>query len=446
MDKDSVILKFDQETISDIENGVNSLSKSIDNNSNSILNLQDDLAEIYANLGKKQPVLQKKHLDICRSSQSVSTDYSNMSYDDCFEIARDSLEKRGFILDDFSYEDLVTDSELEEILDELNRPLSKRENWTKSDFIVVFIAASIGSLGDIILSNRDNKFTGTNSDFSKWLNSFHKHDGGAPIDYQGKGFGGGYHRGLSRGHDILRFIEAIIMFKKGEFVGIRHEAGQAIKVVSKVNQYGTPYEQLSTIEAIVKYAKHMFADLFSTCSLPFPGSSFLAECDNRQLRKFAADMYQNGFNCKNIMIQGLSTIIIEVIIRVYYSIKAVKKIKNKVDIDDDYSNFDKLKEFFKPSNKDKLNEMLLVAHALVTAVNIGKVVIKKAPWEINVTEIVSVVKYGVKVIKANNQRNSEFGKIIRNAEEIHSEWSALDKNLVNEEIVALNGLATLTVA
>ncbi len=63
----------------------------------------------------------------------------------------------------------------------------------------------------------------------------------------------------------------------------------------------------------------MFADLFSTCSLPFPGYSFLVESDNRQIRKFAADMYQNGFNCKNILIQGVSTAIIEIVLRIYFS-------------------------------------------------------------------------------------------------------------------------------
>ncbi len=59
-----------------------------------------------------------------------------------------------------------------------------------------------------------------NQIFSKWLNQFHEHEGGAPIDYQGSGFGGPFHRGgLSKGHDILRFVESIMMFKNGQFAG-----------------------------------------------------------------------------------------------------------------------------------------------------------------------------------------------------------------------------------
>ena len=84
-------------------------------------------------------------------------------------------------------------------------------------------------------------------------------------------------------------------------------------------------------------------------------------------------------------------------------------------------------EFIKPQNKEKLYEMLLVAHSIVTAVNIGKVVIKKSPWELNITEIISVVKYGVKII---SQRNEEYGKIIRNAEEVHMQWEAIERELI----------------
>lgn len=434
MDKDSIILKYEQEEVKDAEHDLAELSDDNDRQSAKLDEMQEKLDKVYAMLGKKPPkskVVPSKVVTEEPSSPVVPI----CNYEDLYQKARGSLIERGLDVDSLDYHDLVSEDELSEIEKELNRPLPRREKWTKGDFIVVFIAASIGSLADIILGNRDNKFTGQNSDFSKWLNQFHKHDSGGPIDYQGKGFGGGYHRGLSRGHDILRFIEAIMMFKNGEFIGIRHEYGETIKVVSKVNQYGTPYEQLSTIEAIVKYAKHMFADLFSTCSLPFPGSSFLAECDNRQLRKFVADMYQNGFNCKNIIVQSLSTIVIETIIRIYYSIHSVKQYKVECELSEDYSNLETFKKFFKPASKEKLNEMLLVAHVITTAVNAGKVVIKKAPWEINVTEIFSVVKYGVRVLKRTMARHSEYEKLIRNSDEIHQKWIELEGEICYDEMI-----------
>lgn len=435
MDKDSIILKYEQAEMREAEEQLTHLKQANDQQEKQLDEIEEKLKRAYALMGKETPRQtvfpppQKSESFPLRPILPVEP----LSYDALFETAKDSLKARGLDVDSLDYHDLLSQGELDEIIADLNRPLPRREEWTKSDFIAVFIAASVGSLADSVLSDRNNQFTGRGSNFSNWLNQFHQHDGGAPIDYQGKGFGGGYHRGLSTGHDILRFIEGILMFKNGEFVGIRYENGVAIQVISNVNQNGTPYEQLSTIEAIVKYAQHMFADLFSTCSLPFPGSSFLVECDNRQLRKFAADMYQNGFNCKNIIIQSISTIIIEVILRIYFSLKSVKAHQNEFEVTEDYSNFEAVKQFLEPISKEKLYEMLLVAHTIVTAVNVGKVVLKKAPWELNVTEIVAVVRYGVKVLKNTIARHSEYAKLIRNAHEIHEKWNELEAVLLNTD-------------
>ena len=442
MDKDSVILKYDQIEVNSISEDIETVSKKNSAQADMLDEMDGKIAEIYAVLGKKPKQVIREFKESSNEIDDINVEAN--SYDELFEIAKSSLIDRGLDVELLDYHDLVSEKELDEIIEDLNRPLFEREQWKKSDFIAVFIAASIGSLVDIILGTRDNKLTGADprkhfeSKFSAWLNRFHKHEGGGPIDYQGEGFGGGFHRGLSKGHDILRFIEAIIMFKNGQFEGIRYVNGEAIKVVSKVNQYGNPYEQLSWIDAICRYAKHMFADLFSTCSLPFPGYSFLVESDNRQLRKFAADMYQNGFNCKNVLIQGLSTAIIEIILRIYFSVQSVRKMNNDTEIAEDYSNWEKIKEFANPQNKEKLNEMLLVAHSIVTAMNIGKVVIKKAPWEINITEIISVIKYGVKVMKANQARNSEYGKLIRNSEELHARWEELEQQLTKLDEESIN--------
>ena len=92
-----------------------------------------------------------------------------------------------------------------------------------------------------------------------------------------------------------------------------------------------------------------------------------------------------------------------------------------------------MKKFFKPEGKEKLNEMLLVAHAIVLAFNVGKVVIKKAPWEINIVEIFSVVKYGVKVLKNTMQRHSEYAKLMRNSDVLHEKWKMLDEQVCTDK-------------
>lgn len=307
---------------------------------------------------------------------------------------------------------------------------------------MVFIAASIGSVADIILGSRDNKLTGKDSRVSNNLNDLHentfKHAQGAPIDYQGKHFGGGFHRELSKGHDLARFPEGIMSFKNGTFEGSYFVDGIKKVVSSSVNQNGNVYEQLSLVQAVVEYTRHMLADLCSKNSLPFPGYSFLRESNNRDLRKFSADMYQNGFNLKNVILQSISTIIIEIIVRLYFSIQSVKKYVAEVEIKDDYSNFEAIKRFIKPINKDKLHEMLLVAHSIVMAVNVGKVVIKKSPWEINVTEIISVVNYGIKVTKAVAARNSDYAKLMYHSGEINKTWSELENTVLNDEVAVIS--------
>lgn len=360
------------------------------------------------------------------------------------------MAERGIDPDDLDYNDLVSEEELEQIVKELNSVLPHEEKWTKADFIVVFIAATIGGVVDFILSNRNNNATGQQSKFSEWLNNtFHegKHATNAPSDYQGEGFGGGYHRELSKGHDIARFAEGIKMFKNGTFEGVRYIDGVAHTVVMTANQYGNPYAQLTMIEAILGYVQHMFADLFSKVSLPFPGYSFLAESTNRDVRKFVADMYHNGFNCKNIIIQSVSTIAIEVVIRIYFSIMSVKKYYDKCEVTEDYSNIDSLKRFIKPGGKEKLHEMLLVAHAIVTAVNVGKVVITKNFAEINVTEIMAVVRYGVSVVSAMRKRNDEYAKLIYHAEQMNELWEQLDKEFLKDETAFIETMPeTLVIA
>lgn len=277
MDKDSVILKYEQDKVQAISSGISDLAESNRQQEEKLNELKAKMARIHELTEvKAQPRAVHKSRAPYETtvSRAVAAPSTEMSYEALYQKANASLAERGIDVDSLDYHSLVSEAELREIEQQLNRPLPRREKWTKSDFIAVFIAAAIGSLADIVLSDRNNALTGTKSDFSKWLNGFHTHEGGAPIDYQGKNFGGGFHRGLSKGHDILRFIEGIMMFQNGQFEAIRYENGIAQRIIRTANQYGTPYEQLSIAEAIARYAKHMFADLFSTCSLPFPGSSF----------------------------------------------------------------------------------------------------------------------------------------------------------------------------
>lgn len=444
MDKDSIILKHEQFEADKLTENVAELSQSGEMQTAQLDEMQTRIDAMYKKLGKTKAVVVPDIKEESDSIEPLSTPVG--SYDELYEVACKSLKERGLDVDSIDFNELIEDDELQKILEELDAPLPRDQKWKKSDFIVVFIAALVGCAVDFAIGNRDNKMTGKGSKFSNWLNEIHekkfKHASGASIDFQGKidgfSFGGGNHRELSKGHDLLRFVEGINSFKTGTFEAVAYENGVKHIIKSTVNQYGNPYQEITLIAAILEYAHHMIADLFSNNSLPFPGYSFLQESSNRDLRKFAADMYANGFNLKNVMIQSVTAVIIEILIRLYFSIQSVKEYKDSVDVADDYSNWEAIKAFVKPTSKDKLHEMLLVAHSIVLAFNVGKIVITKNVADINVAEIISVVKYGIKVTKAVAYRNSDYAKVVYHSNEINKQWGEIanDLDVYDEELLA----------
>jgi hypothetical protein len=112
---------------------------------------------------------------------------------------------------------------------------------------------------------------------------------------------------------------------------------------------------------------------------------------------------------------------------------SVKKYHDQIEVAEDYSNLEALKKFIKPESKEKLHEMLLVAHAIVTAMNVGKVVITKNLASINVTETISVIRYGISVVSAMNKRHGEYARLIYHAGEINDLWKKLDSEYSIDE-------------
>lgn len=443
MDKDLIILKEQQLESEDVKNDLDALRSSNDKQEDRLNQLKKRLDNLYNATGiEKSHATNKVEPKVDNNIKSEE----HISYDELYEQSKESLKNRGLDVDSIDFDDVISDKDLNDLLEGLNEPLPRDSKWNKSDFIVVFTASVIGCVIDFVLGNKDNKLTGKGSKFSDNLNTIHtekfKHKSGAPIDFQGKingfSFGGGNHRELSKGHDVLRFVDGIKSFKNGTFEAVAYKNGVKTIVTSTVNQFGNPYAEMSLISAMLEYAHHMTADLFSNNSLPFPGYSFLRESSNRKLRKFSADMYANGFNCKNVIIQSVTTITLEIIIRLYFSIQSVKQYKKDIDINEDYSNWDLVKKFIKPANKDKLNEMLLVAHTIVLAFNVGKIIITKQIQDINVTEIMAVVKYGIKVTKAVANRNSDYAKLLYHAKRVNDEWENIEKEVsdYDEELLA----------
>ena len=160
------------------------------------------------------------------------------------------------------------------------------------------------------------------------------------------------------------------------------------------------------------------------------------------------------FNLKNISVQSLSTVLVEFVIRLYFAICTIKDFKEDIDIPEDYSKLELFKSAFKST--EKMSEMLLAAHAVVTAVNLGKVSIKcisgepvqiaKGLSQINITEIMSVVKYAVKVTKAVAIRNSDYSKSIYYAKIAKNGWDSLDIMAQEDELEIIKKMPELIIA
>lgn len=442
MDKDLVVLKSEELKTGELQSEIEVIKQRNEDQQERLMDLQNRIQELYMKAGETSIIAFPGEVADEAFAQGEHSVIS--TYEDLYAQAHQFLIDRELDVESIDFDSFLSDTDMAVIVDDLDKTVPREDRWKKSDLVVVFIAAFVGGLTDGILGDRNNKFTARGSKFSEWLNEFHekkwKHKSGAPIDYQGSteglSFGGAYHRELSPGHDLLRFVEGIKAFKEGKFEAKGIRDGVEIVVSVTENQYGTPYGSMTLGAAIIEYCHHMLADLMSNNSLPFPGSSFLRECDNRKIRKLSADMYRQGFNLKNVFVQAASTIAIEIIIRVYFSVLSVQKYDASVEIAEDYSNWEAINQFVKPANKEKLHEMLMVAHTIVTAINLGKIVITKNISTINVTEIAAVVRYGIKVLKAVANRNRDYEKLIYHSSEIQERWEQVVNEVgFNDEIL-----------
>lgn len=280
--------------------------------------------------------------------------------------------------------------------------------FDKTDAVIVFAAAMIECLLDFCFSDPANKNSfackcnSNNNPIGKWSNSIHEriNHKGNPLDFQGRfdangnvifnrevpdgptiSFAGGNHRERTYGHDLLRIISAIKQLHDGKFIDSGYIDGVKIVVESCVNQNGMPYEKLSYAEAFVKYVFHMVADFFSSKGLPIPGWSYLSHSDNREIRKIASELYNDGLNFRTETFQVITTAIPEIIVRIVTYLRYRES------------------EYSKEAKKKKRNLLLLMTHGVSTCVNIGKVVITENPVSINLPMIMQTVRLGWKCIK-----------------------------------------------
>lgn len=250
--------------------------------------------------------------------------------------------------------------------------------FEKLDFVVAFIAGLLEITTHYITSDTNNinslvrKLSNKSTDIGKLFNEIHESIGhaGQPLDYQGKNFGGGDHRVLTFGHDLLMLPLALYMLQKGEFIDGYYDNNEFIEIIRSKNQFGTDYDELTILEAILAWIKHICADFFSSKGLPIPGYSFLTHFPDENVRLMAIDLYKDGLNLRNLLLQGVAVAVTEIIIRIYIYLKYK---------DSKYSKEQKI---------SKQNKLLLLSHGFATAINVGQIVISEEISSLNIFIII----------------------------------------------------------
>jgi hypothetical protein len=377
------------------------LAKQVKNNSAIILTSQRKLLE------ETESLLQA----IGRHSPGFSLADKTYEAGRELEWSKKYLSDCGIDFTTLRLEELLRQEDIWLIERQLNRPLVERLQWDQWDYCFVFIAAVGGMIADALFGDPKKGLSKMVSDRETWIGSLFErihefHQPNNPMDYQGPHFGGGGHRLRSIGHDLFGFIQGIWQIKNGTFSGRYYDHGKAYRIFSKHNQFGEFYKTVDFGAAVWEYVIHCFCDFFSPMSLPVPGFGYLARMPNRAARKFAADMYDNGYNFRHVLIQSISVVAVEVVIRTYFYLRMRESNLQRSEPAD-----------------IKQRELLLLSHSLVMAFNCGKVIISpNALLELNLPQILAVAYYFIPWVIFQYRNNDTLNKAFRNIEELKA-WS-----------------------
>lgn len=327
--------------------------------------------------------------------------------------------------------------------------------FSKEDIVLIVISAAMGVTFDL-LAFGGNSTGNIIGDAGDKLHESIDHKGN-PLDFQGRvdkdgnpifsgdntrekvlSWGGGGHRGKTRGHDLAHYKEAIQMYQDGAFRDggfPSGEKGSYIKVETFVNQYGNYYKKLTREEAVKAYKRHMWADFWSPQGLPIPFTSDLLEyCTDENIEKIVAgfvellkplknidlnlyneirainahkvreliqQLYENGVNLRSELEKSMSLAIPECIIQIYslikYTLPSLRKKENS---------------YSKEAIRMHCHQMLLITHGVIATVNVGTAILAENPEHLNFATILRVFKLGFSCFKDNSDyRNRVFVKV-----------------------------------
>jgi hypothetical protein len=230
---------------------------------------------------------------------------------------------------------------------------------------------------------------GNNSWFARWARNL---EASCKVPYDAiagselGGICGKTHRMQTFGHDpILGFIFGIFDIMRGSITGFSydHLSGTHTVVSTKITEAGN----CGFIEALLLQLGHLVSDVGTSQGLPPPFFTLFQGINvknplspkGRTIGQIARWMYVNGYDLRHFITMGITPASIEIILRAYLMVRH-------------YSEHGEVR--FILANNPKYRSMLLSAHAIASAANVGKIALHQGnPLAINYAQYFALLRY-----------------------------------------------------
>lgn len=330
-------------------------------------------------------------------------------------------EAEQFVKGNCEIESLFTEEELatnKEAIRLLNEEFNQVHHLDKMDAAIGTLAGIVGAAVDILmvgipkmtseglkagpLSNYirdyfDKKFP--EEEMQKLANS---KESKVPYDAQDNrntkiyvdGLSAYYHRLLSLGHDpVLGFIFGVADILNGTMTTIDKSG----KIVTQVMKNYSDRKEIEIFKALAKQIAHFKSDVTTSMGLPAPFMSLfnllqfgdIGECD-QTIAEIVQGMYYEGYDFVHFCSMSISTMLVEVIVRLGYSFKR---------IGEGYSIKESIPFSLNRRKHPKLATMLFLGHSVATATNTGKIVFTQSPMAINYPQWIAFTRYSYSQLK-----------------------------------------------
>ena len=400
-----------------------------ENRINSVLAYQDtllseieppDMSGVEERIEASEQLLTELGYDLptMSSRRSVVTTSKALARPSWEDLCREAIEVVGT---DVTIESLFTEGELREnalAVRQLNEEYNQIHRLDKFDIAIAAAAGLLAGAVDILLvgipqktpdglkagplSNYirdafDKKFPP--DEMEKLANSKVSK---VPYDAQDnrnttvnvEGLSAYYHRLLSLGHDpLLGFVFGVADILSGRMTTI----DKAGKVVSQVMENYADRTEADVFAAIAKQIVHLKSDMTTSMGLPAPlmGLFNLLQFGSvgeyeQTIAEIVQGMYYEGYDFVHFCSMSVSSMLVEVVVRIGYTIKRIKEgvaIKNAIPLSTDHEKM------------PKLGTMLFTAHSAATAINAGKVLFTENPMAINYPQWIAFAKYSYQQLK-----------------------------------------------